>query len=187
MSSPSPLSAGIRRRFFLCLTVVFGLAQPGSGAPRTDAQVKAVWLAKFMHYVQWPEKSFPRTDQPMIIGFLADDPVAKEFAGVVSDGNYTVKGRSLTIKRSSRPGDLASCQAVFISKTAHTNAATVLASFQGTGVLTVSDMDLFVSGGGMIGFRSEGDRVTFEINRVAARKEGLRIGADLMAIAQKPK
>lgn len=177
----------------LCGLLAFSLAQPAQaeppakGGPRSDAQVKAVLLAKFLHYIQWPEQALPKPGAPISIGFLGSDPVATEMSGLVSGGTYIVKGRPLALKRSARPTDLLDCQVLFISKSANANVKAVLATFQGTGVLTVSDLDRFSAAGGMIAFRNDGDRIRFEINHAAARREGLQISADLCAFADKMK
>ena len=177
----------------LCVLPMNGSAQPtraeaaAKDTPRLEPQVKAALLAKFLHYVQWPEQALPKPGLPITIGFLGADPIATELAGLISGGTYPIKGRPLAIKRSSRPDDLKNCQALFIPKSASVDLKAILAIFQGSGVLIVSDMDRFAANGGMIGFRNNEGRIRFEINQAAVRKEGLRIGADLLAMADQVK
>lgn len=157
-----------------------------AGQAKSEHEVKAAWLAKFLHYVQWPEKMIPKTGVPMTIGFLGADPLAAEVNGLVSDG-YNIKGHSLVVRRSGRHEDLKGCQILFISKSAGALAKATLAAFQGSGVLILSDAENFLENGGMIGFRAAGDQVKFQINNTLARKEGIRIAGDLLAIAEKVK
>ncbi len=161
-------------------------AQPRKPAPRTEAQLKAGWLAKFLHYVQWPERALPKHGQPMTIGFLGADPVAGEMGGAVS-GGYAVKGRPVAIRRSAKAEDMKGCQVLFVAKSSAAALKAALAVSQGSGMLTVSDIERFVGAGGMIGVRAEGDHVRFEINNTLVRKEGLRIAGDLLAAAERVK
>jgi hypothetical protein len=51
-------------------------------------------------------------------------------------------------------------------------------------VLTVGESDNFISNGGVIGFKVDGDKVRIEINTEAADRAKLRISAKLLSLAQ---
>ncbi len=161
-------------------------AEPRKAAPNSEPQAKARWLANFLHYVQWPERSLPKPGQHLTVGFLSADSVAGEMNGLVS-GKYSVKGRPVAIRRSAKPEDMKGCQVLFMAKPSSAALKAALTMCQGSGVLTVSDMDRFVGAGGMVGIRAEGGQVRFEINNALVRREGLRIAGDLLAMAERLK
>jgi hypothetical protein len=144
--------------------------QPRALAQYSEYEVKAAFLVNFAQFVKWPAK--PGV-QPSI-GILGDDP----FGGAlerVAHGN---------IGRSQRLEDLKGCQILFISKSERPRIGQILASLQGTGVLTVSDIEEFARKGGVIGFFMDGAKVRFEINPEAGQKAGLEISSKLMKLGR---
>ena len=103
---------------FSFVTICNSTAEPVAG----ESAFKATLIAKLLHYIEWPKKVLPRPGDPILFGFLGNDPIIAGFSDLASDGSYRVKGRPVAIKRSSNPGDLKNCQAVFISKSAQSKA-----------------------------------------------------------------
>ena len=142
--------------------------------------MKAVWTTKFLHYIEWPTKASPKSGEQITIGFLGDDPIYAELRGLVSaKPALVVRGRTVALKRFSSVSDIKGCQVLFISQSAKSDVKTVLAAVQGSGVLTVSDIGGFTSMGGMIGLRSDGEKIRLEIDGAAARREGMSIDPEL--------
>ena len=181
MPSRNPTSIAALRGilvFFLCAIICSagGTKEITSSEPH----VKATWIAKFLHYIEWPAKASPKSGEQITIGFLGDDPIYAELKGIVSGATpLVVRGRTVALRRFSSVGDIKGCQVVFISRSVKADVKTVLTGVQGTGVLTISDMDRFTGMGGMIGIRSDGDRIRLEIDGAAAKREGLRIDPEL--------
>ena len=189
MPPRNPSSAAARigiAAFFLCATIFGGAGGPataadgGTGAAVSDSWVKASWTVKCLSYIEWPAKAQPKSGEQITIGFLGDDPIFAELKRIVSGGPaLTVRGRSVALRRLSGAGDVKGCQVLFIARSAKGDSKGVLSAVQGTGVLTISDMDRFTSIGGMIGFRSEGEMIRLEIDGAAAKREGMTISSNL--------
>ena len=160
------------------LLCVFLIAVGGKAeAPVPDYEWKAAALPKFAQFVKWPPQAFPNPTAPITIGVLGDDPVADTLPGLLP--GETVGKRKLAMKRSRQADDLKGCQIVFICRSEKSRLAGLLSSFQ-TNVLTVSDIEHFTSQGGIIGFKTEGSKVRFEINNDAAKRAGLEIKSGLL-------
>jgi hypothetical protein len=52
-------------------------------------------------------------------------------------------------------------------------------------VLTVAEMDRFTETGGMINFIRQGNKIRFQINKVAAKSAGLKISSKLLSLASR--
>jgi hypothetical protein len=79
---------------------------------------------------------------------------------------------------------LGACQIVFASSAERKRVRGVVDALQGGAVLSVGETEGFLSTGGMIAFRVEGERVRIEINQQTAERAGLRISAKLLSLAQ---
>ena len=156
-------------------------ASPPPTAPASEYQLKAVFLYNFLQFIEWPPEAF-QDDAPICIGVLGQDP----FGGILEDAvsGETVKGRKLTILRSTNVHDFARCQLVFISRSERASLPQVLSVFEGRPVLTVSDIEGFARRGGAINFLLEGRKVRLEINPTVAQEHGLKISSQLLSIGR---
>jgi hypothetical protein len=134
--------------------------------PVPEYTAKAGFLSLFPDYVKWPASG----GGPISIGIL----------GVDSFGGALDKWKP---KRSNRIEDLKDCQMIFISKSEQASIAAILASLEGTNILTVGETEGFAKMGGEIGFVVDGDKVRFEINPGAARRAGLGFDLRLLRLA----
>lgn len=149
----------------------------------TEQDVKAAYLYNFTKFVTWPSDA-PRDTQPFRICVVAD-PQSTEAVERMMRGE-TVGGRPLqTVAPKSRE-EAASCQVLFVSKTARDKGAPLLAAVRNLPVLTVSDADGFASRDGAIQFVLESGRLKFDINPENARG-GLSISSRLLRVARKVK
>jgi hypothetical protein len=181
MSILKRLTMGTAFRVLLSLLCIaaHGVADEGRKSP---ASVKAALIAKFPHYIDWKDKS----GDTITVGFLGDDPVAKEFNALVSGGTpLTAKGRTIQMKRGSSAADLKGCQLIFIATSAKGDVKSVISAFQAAGAVTVSDIDQFTSKGGMIGFVTVEERIKVEIDGAAAKKAGVSINPQLLKIGKR--
>jgi hypothetical protein len=177
--------AGTRRAWIATVTLALALGglaapdvAPAAPALSREYEVKAVFLYNFAQFVDWPGDAFASASDPLVIGILGEDPFGKYIDEAVR--GERVNGRPIAIRRISRPEDAASCQILFISRSEAGNLPGILSLLKGKNVLTVSDIDGFSHGGGMIRFVMENNKVRLRINIDAARAAGLRISSKLL-------
>jgi hypothetical protein len=152
------------------------LAQGASGA-----EIKAAFLLNFAKFVQWPDGGGP-PERAFTIGVLGDDAVAdalRELSRGKAAGHRPVLARRVTIK-----DGLADLHILFVGEAEEPRVAEVLRRANAGSVVTVSDLDRFCALGGIIQFRSERDRVRFDINLDQAERLGLVIDSKLLALAR---
>jgi hypothetical protein len=144
-------------------------------------QIKAAFLRNFTHYVTWPERAFASDRSPWRVCVLGDDP----FGTVLDDTlrGRTEQGRDFEIVRTDYPGDLSSCQIVFVAYRNSTTRRTLLAELQSRPVLTVGDAPEFLEEGGMIRFQVS-DRVELGINLDRTRAVSLKIQTRMLEVAR---
>jgi hypothetical protein len=160
--------------------VVLAFSVPAGAQSASGSDVKSAFLSNFAKFVEWPATKLPE-GQPLVIGVIGDDFVAMALKDLVS-GKSTL-GHAYMVKRLSAKDDLAGLHMLFIGSAAGARIGELLQQVGTSGVLTVSDVDRFCALGGMIQFRTQSDRVRFDINLQTTTRAGLSINSRLLALA----
>ncbi len=153
-------------------------------ASKLEYRVKAAFLYNFARFVEWPENG-PRSYGPVVIGVLGKDPFGSILDSTIRD--KTAGGRPLVVRRLKDPREARECHLVFIGSDQRRYLSRVLNELDGSGALTVGELDAFLDEGGMINFAIEDRRVVLDINLDAAREAGLDVSSQLLKVARKVK
>jgi len=145
-----------------------------------EYQIKAAFIYNFFKFIDWPETPLSDTPDTISICILGKDPFGDIFAPI--EGK-TVKNKKLAIKRVSSPGEIGSCQILFVCPSEQERLGPILASTCGKSILTVSDIKDFARQGGMVGFFSAENTVGFAINLKATERSGLKMSSKLLEMA----
>ena len=184
------LTAVLRRYLCVCLCLLLVLGVVCSGgvvavaeslAP-TMHQVEAAFLFNFAKFVTWPDDTFRRSEDSLIIGVLGEDPVGVILEETVRD--KTIMGKKLAVKRFMRVQDAVKSHILFLSSSEESHLPQILKGLERATVLTVSDMEQFAERGGMIAFTVEDQKVRFNVNVDAVERAGLKMGSQLLKLAR---
>jgi hypothetical protein len=170
-------------RIFCLLLAINRPALSGSAPAAEEYQVKGAFLLNFAKFVAWPASAFKGL--PTIRSSSA------------SSARTPSGRRSTAPRRMPSPANdpfksvpiqgfqqLGSCHIVFASSAERKRVRGIFDALQGGAVLSVGESEGFLSTGGMIAFKVEGEKVRIEINQQAAERAGLRISAKLLSLAQ---
>ncbi|HET6599262.1 MAG TPA: YfiR family protein [Burkholderiaceae bacterium] len=153
-----------------------------SQAETLEYRIKAAFLCKFAHYVEWPAQAFAQPDSPIVIGVVAQDAVADEIARTAA--SLSVDGRPLKVRRL-HPGDsVADVHLIYVASSENSRLAETLAAAKGHPVLIVTESSQAIALGSMINFVVVDDKVRFDISPHSAESSRLRISARLLSVAR---
>jgi len=155
-------------------------AAEATGKIVREYDLKAAFLFNFTHFVDWPSEAFADDNAPIVIGILGDDPFGPVLDRIIE--GETIKNHKLVVKRSRRIQDLRTCHVLFISKSEKGRIGQILTSLDGASVFTVGEVEGFARRGGITNLFLQGNKVRFEINVEAAKRKGLKISAQLLAL-----
>jgi len=173
----------IRRAQILSFIVLMGLIVPRRAViaqNATEYEVKAAFLMNFTKFIDWPASSFENNSGPLSICILGSDPFGRQLDRLVA--GETVGGRRLVVKRIQQGPPGKSCHVLFVSRSEE-DVRSTLANL-GSGILTVSDREGFLSEGGMIALVVDEQHVRFDINQRAAVRASLAINARMLNVAR---
>ncbi len=177
---------GLLRACALSIGVAAGVAGPRpaqADAQADEYRVKAAFLYKFGSYIEWPDKSFARSDSPVAIGVIGADALAEELAQIVA--GRSVNGRPVQVRRL-RPGDpVAGLHVLFIGRSDNGRLAEILAAARGRALLTVTESEEGLELGSMINFVVVEDKVRFDVAPPPSESGNLKISARLLGVARK--
>lgn len=165
----------------LALAVLGAASAPADAQPASGADIKAAFLLNFAKFVEWPDGGGP-AGRPFTIGVLGDEAMADALRDLAR--GKAVGGRPLYTLRVTVKDPLSDLHMLFIGASEERRLAEVLERVTGASVLSVSDLNRFCELGGVIAFRSERDRVRFDINLDQAERSGLVINSKLLALAR---
>jgi hypothetical protein len=94
-----------------------------------------------------------------------------------------VRGRRLVIKRFRHVEEIDSCHILFISPSKANELNQILASLKGKPVLTVGETEGFATGGGMIRFLTDQNKIRLRINKDAVTAARLQMSSKLLKAA----
>ncbi len=175
----------LNRHLSVALAVFAGwilAAGDARGQLTREYDIKAVFLYNFTSFVGWPESAFAGPEAPFVVGVYGQDPFGRALDEVVA--GERVKNRPLVLKRLSHVDEAGGCHILFVSSSEKSKMKAVIERCRNLPVLTVADVEGFAEAGGVIGFRTEENRLKIEVNVEAAKGAGLTVSSKLLKVAR---
>ena len=144
---------------------------------RTEAED----LGNFAEFVEWPAVRNQAASRTINFCVLGQDPFGAALDQSIL--GHPIDNRSAAIVRGKRLQDLGECDVLFVSSSEAKRQMEILKQLGQSHVLTVGETTDFAAAGGIVQFVHDGDHVGFVINVDAAGRAGLRIRAELLALA----
>ncbi len=172
----------MRKRRLAALLLLGGCVWSSiSGAAPSAFQVKAVFLNGYAKFITWPAAAFASADTPFQICVFGENPFNTALDLVIV--GETFNQRPVRAAYIQNQEQIAACQILYISDSAHIRVDAILETAKAYPILTVSDLDNFVQQGGMIQFYIRNNRVRFFIDPVTLREAGLEPNANLLRVS----
>ena len=161
------------------LSVCSGKAQAQPTAAE-EYDIKAAFIYNFAKFIEWPDGTFSTPGSPVVLCVFGRGAIEKSFGEV---HGKTVKGRNVDVIFNDDIDNIKSCNIIFLSTSDKKYAGAVLDSVKGVSVVTVGETPDFIHSGGIISFKSQGNKIRFEINPIAAKRARLTISSQLLKLA----
>lgn len=151
-------------------------------APVSETKAKALFLANFVKYVEWPAEFLAATNSPVVIGLVGTPALAEELKAIAR--TTLVAGHPLTVKTIEPDGDAAGIHILFIPASETKKSGALLARLQSSPSLTVGEEDKFVPAGGMVALVNRESRIRPQVNLAAVERAGLKLSSKLLAVSE---
>jgi|WetSurMetagenome_2_1015567.scaffolds.fasta_scaffold47044_2 hypothetical protein len=147
-----------------------------------ESLVKAGYIEKFTHFVQWPETSGKNDNaNEFILAVIGRNTFGKDLEELFS--KIKIKDYPVRIKYITKIEEIKDCMILFISGSEKNDLEKILKYTTGKSILTISDSKGFGKSGVIINMFSEGNYIKYEVNRNTLEKSGLKINSLLLNYA----
>ena len=165
----------------LALTFLLLSSIPAQAQVSREYQLKAVFLYNFAQFTEWPTNAFADDKSPIVIGIVGMDPFGAALEQTIRDEN--VSGHPLIVQHYPRATDIKPCHILFFTQSENRHIDEILKVVKDKPILTVCDMDSYLTSGVMIRFVLVNNKVHFRVNEEAARAANLSISSKLLRVA----
>ncbi len=157
------------------------LSARAESASDQEYRLKAAFLYNFGKFVEWPAKSFPDARTPFTVCVIGKDP----FRGALDDiKDKSIGGRSMSVRGIAGIEDAGQCHILFISSSEKENLPSILKVIRNKSILTVGDTKSFAESGVMINLSLSDNKISLEINPIAAEQAALKISSKLLQLGR---
>jgi hypothetical protein len=153
-----------------------------AAAPYPEEAVKAIFLYRFAGYVTWPAST---ATAQFTIAVLGAENVAEQLKEFLPE--HPIQGRPARVATIQGLGQLGDAQMLYIGPGVTGKLSVLIEALKDRPVLIVTDQPGALEEGSTVNFLLEEQHVRFEISTAAAKRSGLSIGSDLLAVAQRVK
>ena len=144
-----------------------------------EYQVKATFIYKFLNFIERKDNNFSKEKLSFCI--IGDD----HFGSILdSSDSFNFSNKVLIPKnvRSVQDGEM--CDIIFISSSEKKRLKDIIGDLNGRNVLTIGDTKGYAKDGVMINFYIKNNKVRFEVNVKAAKRNGIEISSKLLRLAK---
>ena len=167
----------------LWLCLLGSLAGPlRAGVVSHEYPLKAIFLLNFAQFTAWPTNVLGGPTAPFVIGVLGTDPFGDALDEAVRGENWN--GHPIVVERYQRLEDLQTCHVLYISDSEARRLNRITAAMKGKPVLTVADSDVASTGGIIVKFVTENNKIRFKVDLDSLQESNLSMSSKLLRVAE---
>jgi hypothetical protein len=176
------LRTGARVLLALLLCVPAERSSRADDVSASEAAVKAAYVYRLSSYVAWPAPQ-QATSGPLVIGTLNAPDVHAELTQLLP--GRKVEGREVEVRALNEEESPAACHLIFVGRGAALKQTTWRRLARAPGLLLVTEQPDGLTHGGAINFIRVSGRIRFEAAPESAERNGLKLSARLLAVAER--
>lgn len=168
---------------FVGLFLIFVLAVQWNSLFAQSAKasaIKASWIDHFSKFIEWPNIS--DSTEVFVIAVIGEDEL-EGYLNRIYD-KRTIKDLPVDIKYISNPEDIPFCHILYIAKDQKRLLDAILSIVDTLPVLTIGSTYGYAESGVMINFYNEDNRIKFEFNVSASKRNELEVSFRLLELAR---
>jgi hypothetical protein len=162
------------------LAVIGNVAAQSTLPAARESAGKAAFLYKFSAFVEWPQGTFTRPQQPLVIAVAGDDDVATDLEQLAASRS---DDRPVSVRRVAEGASIQGAHVVFLGSRREGRLQDAIDGVKGP-VLIVTEQPGALQLGSVLNFSSESGRVRFSASVPSAEARGLKLSSRLLAVAQ---
>lgn len=159
----------------------FGQTTNAGNRIASEDAIKAVYLYKFRNYVEWPNVAAKAANAKITIGVIGGEDILDRLLDMPA-ARDRVNG-TLSVKHLRVGDSLEGLNVLFIDDAYWHKSIATAAQAAALSILVVTESSNALRAGSVINFRVVDERVRFEVSLESAQQAGLKLSAELLALA----
>lgn len=139
--------------------------------------VKALFIYNFTKHIEWPKG---KINGKFMIGVMGNSPVFDKLNTILKDRR--IKDLPVEIKKVTGNEQVETCDILFISRSENERFKDINEKADCYGVLIITEDKDMAKKGSCINIIRQDERMKFEINDSAVKREGLKISSQLLEL-----
>ena len=171
-------------RVAVAVLIIVGVpASLRAGPPELEYAVKAEFIERFTHFIDWPAAVLGPSDAPFVLCVVGESPLLPYLEAIANARR--IKNRRVELRRLKPSGDFSACHLLYIAADERQQLKLILGHTDGLPIVTVADTEGFGRAGVLINLELDAEgRIGFEISSRGARKSALTFNAQLLRLAR---
>lgn len=166
---------------FVAAVILLAAAPAMAQTIATGDALKAAYLYKLRHYVEWPRKQVVGNEPVVVIGLVGAEEITENLLQM--PGASDRPGAKVQVRRLRLNDALDGVQMLFVGADYWPRAHAMVESASKQGILVVSETEGALKTGSVINFRYIDERMRFEISLDAAERAGMKMSSQLLSLA----
>jgi len=154
---------------------------PAAGRASDADELEALFIAKIVRFVEWPEGSFDTDTAPIRVGVIGEDGDFDTLRRILASSE--VDGRKFALRRIEGPEAASDLHIVIVADESRSTQRRLANVLEKMPVLSIGPSFRFAEYGGTIGMELYQGKIAFDVNHASARDAGLRISSKVLKLA----
>ena len=177
-----PFLYKVKNRLLLIIALAGVLQAEHSFGQSREALIKAGFIEKFTHFVQWPDEAVSNDSSgSFVISVIGENTFGSTLEELFS--KVEINNKQVEVEFISSAENIGQSMILFVSGSERRNLNEILNYTSGKPILTISDSEGFGEKGVLINMFTEGDYIRYEVNQRALNKSGLKVSSLLLNYA----
>ena len=148
------------------------------GQQNSEEDLRRMFVYHFIKYIDWPDNG---KNKNFKIAILNDDSMHQLLKSTIE--NTVIKGRKVLISKIDVTDDLDSYQVVYVPKNESKHFESLIDKSENLSLLFITDKNGIIEKGSGINFRTQGNKLRFEMNLKVLEERGLKVAGRLKQVA----
>lgn len=167
------------RKYIKFSFLLFALLCSGNIFALSEKEIKTGFVYNFIKFI-----NVPTTNNEIKLCIVKNGSQGYPFHQL---NGKKIKSKIIKVSYVNSASQLNQCDIAFLSSTSNQSSQVFASSGSKRKVVTISDKANFVNAGGIIGLKTRGKKVHFEVNNSLAKKNGIFISSEMLRIASNVK
>lgn len=156
------------------ITLIIFISTLTSSKGQDMSLYQAIYITKFIDYVEWPSKN-----NQLTVGVMGNPEVVNKLNTL-----FTKKGKDYTAQDIRLSADVTQYNIIYVAESNTADFPQIRSQIEGKSILLITENDKLVNDGACISFYEDASKLKFMINKSTFDQNNLKVSSNLLSLAK---